>query len=499
VKTIENASAKKLFILFALIQTIFTIFSGIHADEAYYWDWTRFLSLGYFDHPPMVAWIIRLFQIPFGDGPQAIKVACAALNIGTVGALALLIRNFSKSNSALIILFAIFFGSPVFGILSKFMTPDIPLFFFWACSLLLGYMIIDSKEQKLRFWVLLGVTTGLGMYSKYTFVLFFPVFAFSLIFSRRDLLKTVYPYMTMIIAIIIGIPHLIWNVTNDWPSISFQMNHGLGSDSYSLGYLGEYLSAEFALFNPFISIALVVALFAIIRYHRKNPTQVFMAIATIFPLLFFAYSNLKKRGNANWPAMAFLSGAVIIVWFYENSAGPKMKKYLRGSLIFGVIATGIISIQIVKPIIPLQSVVNEIHGWDALATQMDSLISEVQIENPRFAVNSFQMAGTMGLYLDDHPRVYALNIGSRTNHYRFLEERNSFGEGEFLYIGETVRQNRNENSEDMEPDYYYELHGHIQDAFSTIEQVGEADLVQGKKVKKYGLFRVTLKSTEYLN
>ena len=27
------------------------------ADEAYYWLWSQHLAWGYFDHPPMIAWL----------------------------------------------------------------------------------------------------------------------------------------------------------------------------------------------------------------------------------------------------------------------------------------------------------------------------------------------------------------------------------------------------------------------------------------------------------
>ena len=39
----------------------FLLFRGLdlYADEAYYWMWSRRLATGYFDHPPMVAWLIR--------------------------------------------------------------------------------------------------------------------------------------------------------------------------------------------------------------------------------------------------------------------------------------------------------------------------------------------------------------------------------------------------------------------------------------------------------
>jgi 4-amino-4-deoxy-L-arabinose transferase-like glycosyltransferase len=36
-------------------------------DEAYYWLWSRRLAMSYYDHPPMVAYLIRLGTSLFGE------------------------------------------------------------------------------------------------------------------------------------------------------------------------------------------------------------------------------------------------------------------------------------------------------------------------------------------------------------------------------------------------------------------------------------------------
>jgi dolichol-phosphate mannosyltransferase len=36
-------------------------------EEAYYWNYSRHLDFGYLDHPPMVAWLIRLGTALFGQ------------------------------------------------------------------------------------------------------------------------------------------------------------------------------------------------------------------------------------------------------------------------------------------------------------------------------------------------------------------------------------------------------------------------------------------------
>src|SRR5678816_3593897 len=55
------------WIILTFIQSAFT---ELLDDEAYYWVYSRFLDWGYFDHPPMIALMIKagysLFPNPFG-------------------------------------------------------------------------------------------------------------------------------------------------------------------------------------------------------------------------------------------------------------------------------------------------------------------------------------------------------------------------------------------------------------------------------------------------
>src|ERR1700739_2786312 len=60
----DQKSSDKLIWYFLLGWTILNVVQAItaeiHADEAYYWLYSRFLDWGYFDHPPMVAVFIRI-------------------------------------------------------------------------------------------------------------------------------------------------------------------------------------------------------------------------------------------------------------------------------------------------------------------------------------------------------------------------------------------------------------------------------------------------------
>src|SRR5215471_5426470 len=43
-------------------------------DEAYYWLWSKHLAFGYYDHPPMVALVIRAGTLIGGDTELGVRL-----------------------------------------------------------------------------------------------------------------------------------------------------------------------------------------------------------------------------------------------------------------------------------------------------------------------------------------------------------------------------------------------------------------------------------------
>ena len=50
--------------LFFVINLLQSTYTGLLEDEAYYWVWSENLAWGYFDHPPMVAFLAALLFQP---------------------------------------------------------------------------------------------------------------------------------------------------------------------------------------------------------------------------------------------------------------------------------------------------------------------------------------------------------------------------------------------------------------------------------------------------
>ena len=71
---IEKNHKAVFYFSWLMLNLIQSSFTGLLDDEAYYWVYSRFLDWGYFDHPPMVALMIKagyaLFPNPHGHKPH---------------------------------------------------------------------------------------------------------------------------------------------------------------------------------------------------------------------------------------------------------------------------------------------------------------------------------------------------------------------------------------------------------------------------------------------
>src|SRR5919206_1781225 len=71
----------------------------LYADEAYYWLWSLRPAAGYYDHPPLVAWLIAL-SAPVVPGEVGVRLLFLAAGALTVVFAALLARELSPDARA---------------------------------------------------------------------------------------------------------------------------------------------------------------------------------------------------------------------------------------------------------------------------------------------------------------------------------------------------------------------------------------------------------------
>ncbi len=411
------AAAAALRLLLAAIVPLFP-------DEAYYWDWSRQLAGGYFDHPPMIAWLIAGGTALLGDSAFGVR-ALPVLAASSGGlALALSARVLAGDRAARYTALA-FSVLPLAAAGLVIATPDAPLLTALAWTLLAIVRALGESPRSAastRWWLLAGVFIGLAMASKFTGV-FVPV-ALLLAFAVHRPLRLRFgepgPWLAVIVASVVMIPVLRWNAAHDWIAFRYQLGHGLGGNARESLLQRELnlVGSQFLLVTPILFVLVVAAIWRNVRTARHE-TRFALAMIAAFCALFFVYSATRRNQEANWPAIAWIPALILVGAARDGarSAWERRALWLSGGL------TAVLLLHVVFRIIPLpapRDQVSKAHGWERLAQSVDSARRAVTPSDGALtpvAANRYQDAAMLAFHMPGHPTVTALNLGARRNQY----------------------------------------------------------------------------------
>ena len=229
-----------LFACLVIFYGVAATFFPVVQDDAYYYSWGKRLSLGYFDHPPGVAWLSAL-STPFDT--RALNGRFGAILISSLGLWSFfsLCRKCRFPNRQLFLAACILGAGNAAALICGFLTtPDAIIMFAWTLALHEAAAALLGSPKR---WLSAGVFVGIGLLGKYTMLLIGPVFLTTLWIGARQQLLTKWPYLGGLLALLVFSPNLIWNQQNHWITWKFQLRHGLALEHSEL-VVGELPAAK---------------------------------------------------------------------------------------------------------------------------------------------------------------------------------------------------------------------------------------------------------------
>ncbi|AUR52251.1 ArnT family glycosyltransferase [Aquella oligotrophica] len=298
-----------VFILIVFMHLLFNQSLQLHYDEAYYWVWSKNLALSYYDHPPMIAYLIRLTTL-FSDKEFFVRLAAVLCSTTTVIMMyKTALRMFGQKAADVTVLLAL--AWPILEGTFFITTIDSPLLMFWSITL---YCVVRGFiENELKFVYLAGLFLGCSLLSKYTAILILPGILIYLILAakKRNKLWNINTYLALLMAIVVFSPVIIWNAGHDWVSFAFQFKHGIASDkSLNFASFGDYIGSTIGAANPFISLTIFAFIFVKRKQLLRDERYLLLVSIFLFVVVFFAYNSLFKFMEANWVAPAYISGII---------------------------------------------------------------------------------------------------------------------------------------------------------------------------------------------
>ncbi len=299
-------------------------------DEAYYWQWSKHLAGGYYDHPPMVAVVIWLGTLIAGDTEFGVRLVSVLLGLpmswAVFRAAQLLFGGVRIACTATLLLNATLIAAAG----TIIVTPDAPLLV--ASSFVLYALAQVLASGRGIWWLAVGAAVGVALLSKYTAMFFGPIILIWLLWvpKLRRWLTSPWPYLGGLLALALFSPVLWWNAEHDFVSFAKQLGRAR-IESFRPAYIAELIPTQFAFATPLVFILGVLGLYALARRDVGATGSRTLISATVWTIVvYFAWHALHARVEANWlspiyPAFA-IAGAVAataVPW------GERMQRLVR--------------------------------------------------------------------------------------------------------------------------------------------------------------------------
>ncbi|MDF2191004.1 glycosyltransferase family 39 protein [Paraflavitalea sp. CAU 1676] len=372
-------------------------FTELFDDEAYYWVYTQFPDWGYFDHPPMVALLIKAGYAIFHN-ELGVRFFIVLLNTATI-----FITQQLLAKKDPYLFYAIVCSIAIVQIGGIIAVPDIPLLFFVA----LYFWIYKRFLEYMNLWwtLLLGISVALMMYSKYHGVLI----VLATLASNPKLFTRYQTYLVTLIALLAFTPHLYWQYTHGFPSVQFHLFERV-APSYHTKYTIEYLVGQVAMAGPLMGWLLMKSA---LDYKPQEALERALKFTLITFYGFFLLSSFRGRVEANWTVPAFIALIVLSHQFLVKQFAWQTWLYKSLPITLGLILLARIYM---LPVVPRASWIrkDEFHNNKDWVNEIRDRAQGL----PVVFIGTYQKASKYWFY-SQRPALSMNNIEYRRNNYNY--------------------------------------------------------------------------------
>jgi Dolichyl-phosphate-mannose-protein mannosyltransferase len=380
-----------LIILSSLLRIWVAASLELGNDEVYYQTYAQHLQWNYFDHPPMVAVMIRIFTFNlFFKQEFFIRLGSILFAAGGTWLIFLTGKRIGQAYNgwiAAILYNTSFYTSIIAG---TFILPDSPQVFFWLAGMYFMIRILDYKtadwKQAVDF-IMLGISIGICIMSKVHGIFLLLGFGAYIIFHRRDLLKLPALWISGIISVGIIYPIYLWNLDNHFITYQYHQGriHFWGSGPDPDHLLQQVLGSVFYS-NPVNFTLYIITLVSMAKGKIKQlptvyPLFLWLSLPLIVVLL---WTSLFNETLPHWSGPAYLSLMLLAsLWLSEKSNWHSVSKWLKSAAwVYGcIVILGVASIRYLPFRIGSREEKNlgkgditlDMSGWQSFAVRFDSL------------------------------------------------------------------------------------------------------------------------------
>lgn len=332
----------RILVAITIIKIVFAFVFPIKNDEAYYVLWAQHLSSGYYDHPPMIAWLLHLMSYVSGSIAwfRMLAIGSSLVAVWVTYRFALYFTSAEGARFAALL----FILSPLY-ILLFIVSNDAPLLLFSSTGMLLYYIALDREK---RLYALgSGVLLGAAFLSKYLVApLVIALAIYSLAWSWRK--RWIYLALAALGALPFLLQHLYYNYTHSWNTLNFHFFVRNAGTSASISTLLFYFIGLALVMTPW-GVGYLIAQRKLLGGERFR----YLLVVVVTSTTLFALASIRTVIGLHF----FLVFAPYLFALYAIFEAPRARRWLVGlSSGYAALFVGLFTLMAVFPL-------DRMKGW----------------------------------------------------------------------------------------------------------------------------------------
>ncbi len=440
----ENSGRNILYLIsaFAFFELLIHLYTnafasyGYFRDELYYIACSNHLAAGYVDQPPLSNYILFISNKLFGDSIFALRLFPAIASSFTVFITGLMVRKLNGGYFAITAACISLSLAPQFLGTNTYYSMNTFDWLFWSLA---DYLVISivrfdhsaGPKAAQKLWIWLGLILGLGLLNKIDLLWFGAGLFVGLILTpQRKYFKTLQPYAAGIIAFVLFMPYVIWNITHNFATLEFM--HRAETIKYSSQNPLTFISNILLVMNP-VTIPVWFAGVYFLFFHKEGKT--YKLIGYIFLVSFLILIiNWHSKAEYIAPAfpMLFAAGGVLL----EKLVDRKGFAWIQYALPAIIVLIGLILMPLALPILPVETFIHysrtlgiapssseaqqlkslpqfyaDMFGWESMADSVSKVyltLSPVERKKTVVFAQNYGEAGAIDFFRKDFPLPRAI-------------------------------------------------------------------------------------------
>lgn len=373
---------------------LFAYQTSLGPDEAQYWFWSTSLDWGYYSKPPVIAWIIALPTMLFGDTVATVRLLSPILIGGSAFVLFLTARRLYGDRAG-ILTGIVWLTVPAVMLGASIVTTDVPLLFFWALALYgLTGIALSARGADMVPALMLGLGLGFGLLSKYAMLYFLGAFALAALISPlgRSALRARPLGVAFLVAAVLFAPNVVWNLGNGLQTVGHTADNASWTGRLHPEELLSFLGDQFGVFGPIMFLAFLIVAGRLIaralgmRLWRGGLSalgvsrdaaaiwsrDLFLLPFALLPILLICAQALMSRAHGNWAMAAYPAATILVVATalrWRHGLGVLLGSVGLHAVLGLALTAGLINFAVAEQL-GLANAVKRLRGWEEQAAQI---------------------------------------------------------------------------------------------------------------------------------